>query len=418
MTNRSPDTALPAPSLKSWLIVSTAGFFYFFQLVLQSLPSVIRDGLVVDFSLSQAGFGGLSSSFYYPYILLQVPAGLLALRFGARKLLLAGITLCALSSFVTAFSREFIWVEIARTLTGLGSAPTFVCTMVLATRWFPPAMLAILISLIETLGMLGPALGQEILGWIVQTAGWRTGMMVCGWFGVLLFVLILIFVRNSLNPEQPGRPSAPFPSILALARMLLSARLVMVGLVGGMIYSAGLAFAMLWGVSFFQRHMSLFEASFCASFFSWGIVIGLPAFGWACDRLTGPLPLLAFGAVVTGASVALILYGPASYAIFAVGMFFCGIANGSYTLTFVVVASTVPREYTSAAFGLANMAILAVGGLFFQPLIGILARLRGLDTPDADSLSVLIWAQGVAMLLLIVLILRRRDPARSSWQAA
>ncbi len=212
MTNRSPDTALPAPSLKSWLIVSTAGFFYFFQLVLQSLPSVIRDGLVVDFSLSQAGFGGLSSSFYYPYILLQVPAGLLALRFGARKLLLAGITLCALSSFVTAFSREFIWVEIARTLTGLGSAPTFVCTMVLATRWFPPAMLAILISLIETLGMLGPALGQEILGWIVQTAGWRTGMMVCGWFGVLLFVLILIFVRNSPNPEQPGRPSAPFPS--------------------------------------------------------------------------------------------------------------------------------------------------------------------------------------------------------------
>jgi hypothetical protein len=51
---------------RSWLIISTAGLSYFFQLVLQSLPSVIREGLVVDFSLSQAGFGGLSSSFYYP----------------------------------------------------------------------------------------------------------------------------------------------------------------------------------------------------------------------------------------------------------------------------------------------------------------------------------------------------------------
>ena len=77
---------------------------------------------------------------------------------------------------------------------------------------------------------------------------------------------------------------------------MLSVRLVLVGLVGGMIYSAGLALAMLWGVPFFDLQMSLVQASFCASFFSWGIVIGLPLFGWACGRLAGTLPLLAFGA--------------------------------------------------------------------------------------------------------------------------
>ena len=121
---------------------------------------------MVDFSLSQAGFGGLSSSFYYPYILLRVPAGLLVLRFGARLLLIGGISLCMLSCFLTAYSRDLFWVEVARILMGLGSAPTFVCTATLATRWFPPTMLSILIALIETLGMLGPALGQEVLGWI------------------------------------------------------------------------------------------------------------------------------------------------------------------------------------------------------------------------------------------------------------
>jgi MFS family permease len=97
------------------LIVATAGYFYFFQLVLQALPSVLREGLVVDFSLSQAGFGGLSSNFYYPYILLQVPAGLLVLRFGARGLLIGGIILCTLSCFLTAYSRDLFWVEVART---------------------------------------------------------------------------------------------------------------------------------------------------------------------------------------------------------------------------------------------------------------------------------------------------------------
>jgi len=63
----------------------------------------------------------------------------------------------------------------------------------------------------------------------------------------------------------------------------------------------------------------------------------------------------------------------------------------------VAVASSVPRQYTSAAFGIANMAILTVGGLFFEPLIGILTKLSGLDVPDAGSLSVLIWAPGIAL---------------------
>jgi MFS family permease len=400
------------------LIVSTAGLFYFFQLVLQSLPSVLREGLVVDFSLSQAGFGGLSSSFYYPYILLQVPAGLLVLRFGARNLLIGGIALCTFSSFVTAFSRDLFWVEVARLLMGLGAAPTFVCTATLATRWFPPAMLPMLVALIEAVGMLGPALGQEVLGWIVQTAGWRMGMLSCGWFGLLLLATILLFVKNSPEPDKSSPLSGPRWSILELTKKSFSLRLGLVGLIGGMIYSAGLALAMLWGVSFFQMHMSLVQASFCASFFSWGIVIGFPLFGWLCGRLAGPLPLLACGAVLTGLSVALILYGPATYLVFSLGMFLCGIANGSYALTFVIVGASVPREFTSAAFGFANMAILIVGGLFFQPLIGILARIRGLAVPDAGSLSVLIWAQGVALLLAILLSASSREASASKLKPA
>ena len=412
-------TTIESTSLaRSWLIVSTAGLFYFFQLVLQSLPSVLREGLVIDFSLSQAGFGGLSSSFYYPYILLQVPAGLLVLRFGARKLLIGGIALCTLSCFVTAYSQDLFWVEVGRILMGLGSAPTFVCTATLATRWFPPTMLPILIALIEMLGMLGPALGQEVLGWVVQTSGWRTGMMACAWFGLLLFVMILILVRDSPAAEELAGPVATRPSGLELAKILFSLRLLLVGLVGGMIYSAGLALAMLWGVSFFQIHMSLVQASFCASFFSWGIVIGLPLFGWVCGRLAGPLPLLAFGAIMTAISVAIILYGPSTYLVFSLGMFLCGIANGSYALTFVIVGSAVPREYTGAAFGFANMLILTVGGLVFQPLIGILAKIRGLAVPDAGSLSVLIWAQGIALLLLVFLSLRAREESASSLKTA
>src|SRR5262249_59068262 len=69
------EPAAPVVGASAWLAFMTAGLFVFYQLILQSLPSVIRSGLVVDFSLTDAGFGALSSSFYYPYMLLQIPAG-------------------------------------------------------------------------------------------------------------------------------------------------------------------------------------------------------------------------------------------------------------------------------------------------------------------------------------------------------
>ena len=95
-------------------------------------------------------------------------------------------------------------------------------------------MLAILVALVETLGTLGPELGQEILGWIVETAGWRTGLMVCGWVGLLLLFMIL-FVRNSPGTEDPvGTARAPLAP-WGLARLLLSRQFVLVALVGGMI---------------------------------------------------------------------------------------------------------------------------------------------------------------------------------------
>ena len=68
----------------SALVFGTAALLVLFQMVLQTFPSVMREGLVVDLSLNEAGFGGLSSSFYYPYILLQIPAGIMVARFGAR----------------------------------------------------------------------------------------------------------------------------------------------------------------------------------------------------------------------------------------------------------------------------------------------------------------------------------------------
>jgi MFS family permease len=403
---RPTSEAPSAPLRSAWLVFSAAGLFVFYQFILQSLPSVIRSGLVVDFALSDAEFGGLSSSFYYPYMLLQIPAGLLVFRFGSRRLLLAGIALCIAACLVTATSWEVSAVTAARAVMGFGSAPTFVATMALVTQWFPARLFPVLVALTETLGMLGAGLGQDVLGDVVEHIGWRAAVSICAWVGVLVLVLIAAFVRDAPLPLVRDATDAGPRALGRRLRRLLSPTLILAGLIGGMIYSAGLAFAMLWGVPFFEQHLAvdLARASLCASFYSWGIVVGLPVFGWACGRLASPHALMAAGSVLTGAAVALILYAPPSFALSCAGMMACGLFSASYAIALVAVKADAASEDSGAALGLANMLIIAVGGLFLQPLIGVRARMHGRAVTDASSLGILVWTQLLALLLIVPLV--------------
>jgi MFS family permease len=398
----------------SGLVFGTAAMFVFFQMVLQTFPSVMREGLVVDLSLNESGFGGLSSSFYYPYILLQVPAGILVSRFGARSVLIVGAVLCTIASFLFAMSETAMTAELTRILMGLGAAPTVVCTMTLAAQWFPARLFPLLAALTEVAGMTGAALGQETLGFIVERAGWRVGMIACGVFSAVLLVLIALFVRNRKG-SGPGADEH-WPSPAEIARLLVSLPILSRAVAGGLVASAGVAFGMLWGVSYFQvyHHLSLSAASVVASFYFWGCLPGMLGSAWLCSRYRGPARLLAVGALGSAAAMGLILFVLQGQIILSVAMFVLGVCNSSYVLSFTMVRDKATAELSGVAMGLTNMLIMGIGGLIFQPLIGVLAHARGQGVPGAAALSITIVAPLLALLILGAIGLenaKRKDAA-------
>ncbi|MCH9666867.1 MAG: MFS transporter [Actinomycetia bacterium] len=393
----------PWPGWSPWrssLVFGTAALFVFFQMVLQTFPSVMREGLVVDLSLNDAGFGGLSSSFYYPYILLQIPAGILVSRFGARAVLTCGALLCTVASFLFAMSHTANAAELTRILMGLGAAPTVVCAMTLAAQWFPRRFFPILAALTEVFGMTGAALGQESLGFIVERAGWRVAMITCGVSSAVLLVLILMFVRNRTETQEGGTERWPRPA--AIARLLVSPPILSPALAGGLVASAGVAFAWLWGVSFFQayHHMSLSAASVIASFYFWGCLPGMLGSAWLCSRYRVPARLLAVGAIGTALLMWLILFVLEGQVALSAGMFVLGFFNSFYALSFTMVKDKTSAQLSGVAMGLTNMLIVGIGGLIFQPLIGVLAHARGQEVPGAPTLSVTIAAPLLALLIL------------------
>ncbi len=385
---------------RSSLVFGTAALFVFFQMVLQTFPSVMREGLVVDLSLNEAGFGGLSSSFYYPYILLQIPAGILVSRFGARSVLISGALLCTVASFLFAMSHTANAAELTRILMGLGAAPTVVCTMTLAAQWFPRRFFPILAALTEVFGMTGAALGQESLGFIVERAGWRAGMITCGVFSAVLLLLIVVFVRNRKASEEDDDERWPRPA--AIARLLVSLPILSPAVAGGLVAAAGVSFGWLWGVSYFQAYhdMSLSTASVVASFYFWGCLPGMLGSAWLCSRYRMPARLLAVGAVGTAVLMWLILFVLHGQVAQSAGMFVLGVFNSFYALSFTMVKDKSSAQLSGVAMGLTNMLIVGIGGLIFQPLIGVLAHARGQDVPGAVTLSVTIVAPLLALLIL------------------
>ena len=384
------------------IVFGTAASFVFFQMVLQTFPSVMREGLVVDLSLNEAGFGGLSSSFYYPYILLQIPAGVLVARFGARAVLIGGALLCTVASFLFATSQTANFAEATRILMGLGAAPTVVCAMTLAAQWFPPRLFPLLAALTEMAGMTGAAVGQETLGFIVEKAGWRAGMLTCGVVSAILLVLIAVFVRSrDVAGDDAGQR---WPKASDIKRLLLSAPILSSATAGGFVASAGVAFGMLWGVSFFQtyHHLSLSAASIVASFYFWGCLPGMLGFAWVCSRYRRPAVLLALGAVGTAVAMGLILFILRGQAVQSAAMFLLRVSNSSYVQAFTMVKDEAAEDLSGIAMGLTNMLIMGIGGLAFQPLLGVMAHARGQEVPDASTLSVLILAQLVALVILAV----------------
>jgi MFS family permease len=112
--------------------------------------------------------------------------------------------------------------------------------------------------------------------------------------------------------------------------------------------------------------------------------------------------LLAVGAVGTAVTMVLILFVLRGQVALSAAMFVLGAFNASYALSFSMVKDEAPQQLSGIAMGLTNMLIMGIGGLVFQPLIGVLAHVRGHGVPDATTLSVTVVAQLFALAVLAV----------------
>ena len=87
-------------SLLGWFICGVGALFYAYEYLLRIAPSAMEDALRLHFNLTATGFGFLSAVYYYAYVPMQLPVGILMDRYGPRRLLTFACFMCVIGTYL------------------------------------------------------------------------------------------------------------------------------------------------------------------------------------------------------------------------------------------------------------------------------------------------------------------------------
>ncbi|TNF65628.1 MAG: MFS transporter [Gammaproteobacteria bacterium] len=396
------------------------GLFVLFQFLLQGSVSLMVPELKTDLCIDQIGIGFLSSSFLYPYIILQIPAGIIVDKLGIRKTLTASTLLLVFATFGFALSYNEPTADLARIIMGIASAPGVVCAMCLAANWFSKKYFALVAGFIEMLGMFGGALGDMLLSASVREYGWRHSILFCTIFSIILFLLIVFFVKD--NPKSHTHEHdlkndceiAKEQSKLYFAAIFKSKDIWLSCLYGGAIFAIITAFASLWSIPFFNHLYGSKVAAHITACVFLGAGFGTVFSGWLSSKLGAIKPVMILFSIVSLILFLLILYIPLNAILAGLISFLLGLSIGAYVLPFALIKRLVPESARGVAMGFTNMSVIIIGAIFL-PLIGSLLKTltaindHGCVIADTSIYQIAFIPLTVGLLAAIILALFIRE---------
>lgn len=376
-------------------------------------PTVLVEQLMRDLGATALGVGLLSAVYFYVYMAMQIPAGILTDRFGPRLVVACGSAVAAAGSALFAVAAGVAAADAGRVVIGLGVSTAFVGMMKFNAAWFPPRQYGTASGLVMVCGNLGAVLGATPLAWLLTWIDWRTAFSAVAVVSLLVTLLILAVVRDT--PEQLGYcPTQPrarprlrrgWPAVLA--EVATTPAVWPHALALGTVVGSFFAFTGLWAVPMLVDVYGLSrpDASRYVTIALVVFALGGFAAGWMSDHLGRRKPLLVFGAALSALGYLAVLLLPWSPGPTA-ALLFCG--NGLGAATMVVSYTSAKENVDPAATGMAIAFVnsgLFLGAAILQPAFGWLLEAgtqAGAATTDAYANG--LWLLFAACLFGLLII--------------
>ena len=190
------------------------------NIVAVSLPSIAH-ALKADF----AAIEWVISAYTLTFASLLLAAGTLADRYGRKTILLAGLALFTLASFICGEAPTALILNAARALQGVGASLLLSAALATLSHEFRGHERARAFAFWGSVVGVAISLGPVVGGFITQAFGWAWAFYINVPVGLVMIGLTLYAVRDSRDPQATGVDVAGFATFTG-ALLLLTLALI------------------------------------------------------------------------------------------------------------------------------------------------------------------------------------------------
>jgi MFS family permease len=318
--------------------------------------------MLTDLHMSNTQLGWLLSAFSWTYVLFQVPFGWLAERYGAHRILAAGLIIWASATMLIGLSSTFTVLFALRLLLGIGESTGFPSVSKLLAAAVPTPSLGTANGIVGFAYLFGPAVGTFLGGLLMARFGWRSAFLV---FGAASLVWLLpwsrvVHAQRGVVRVEPVTPTLP---------TLLKSRALWGTSLGLFSSNYTFYFILLWLPTYLERErgFSTVEMAWVASASYAVLAFSALGAGWAIDRYIKSGGSANFGykaimAAAHGGAVICMLtmaYGPKPLALASIFVFqaLCGASSpGVYAIPQILGGARATGRWVSVQNSVGNLA--------------------------------------------------------------
>ena len=402
-----------------WIIWTIAATFFFYKYLIQVSPSVMTDDLMKAFQIHGAGLGNLSAFYFYAYLVMQIPVGIMLDRFSPRLLTTCAIFVCSISTYIFAQTDTFWIACVSRALMGAGAAFAAVSCFKLAAVWFSPKRFALVSGMFMTAAMLGAVGGQMPLAVLVQKEGWRTALEIVSAMGIALGIIYYLILRDKeTKPRQTIQNKEKVSHLLK--RIVTNKQAWALSLYSGLAFAPVSVFGGLWGVPFLEitYHLTRTDAALAVSCIFIGFAAGAPFWGWFSDYIRRRKPVLFIGTFSALICLLIVLYSPNQLLpSLMILLFIFGFGASGFFTSFAMIRELFPLILVATVLGIMN-TFNAVFEALFEPVVGVIldwtwdgTTINGMHQFSIHGyhLSLLILPLSLVLSLLTLLLIKETN---------
>ncbi|MFD1775071.1 MFS transporter [Paenibacillus rhizophilus] len=385
-------------------------FMYADRNILSPVMKVIGE----EWDLSKAELGLMSTVFFISYAAMQIPAGILADRFGRVKVLVAGYILFGIGTILSGFAPGFIVFLAIRAVTGLGEGTYYGPVYGISSNAISKKFRGISSALINSGMAIGISLGFIGSSYITFTLGknWQFTFYLFGIATIIVAIVIGLFVKDDRADVRAQKSAVQAEPVnmkaLFTRNHILTYILIFCSLYG--------FFGMLTWLPYYlqtARGVAGSQTGIISSLVPWASIPGAILFGYWSDRVKNKKPLILLLAVL-GAICQFVVPYAENYSLMIAGLIVYGLV-GKLALDPILisfVADNTPSHMYARAFSMFNFAGM-LSSIFAPYITGYFADVTG-------KMEYGFYLSGVLLLIggILFLFVKEGDSTANASRAA